>query len=566
LSRSETGAKKLSKIPSWGRKSFFRKRQQIDMVDEDLREQDLFILDILVNLGPIYRSQLSSFRWNEKTYSDRRIGEILERLVSKELVRIQQEEYAEVVLVPPSREEQARRLLAPFVKEKGVEKQLLTREAEKDLPGVQRLLGQRAEYEGKSRVIFSDYGDTGSLGLCKKLAKGGFLFYSAWSSRKHHYQAFYFRRTPLDVQKVLSDLLLQKLNLEDLDLSTDWPILIVLCHAEREVTIDDLQASFPGLTSDEIKEALRRLELRGAVTWERSTISIPEGLKDLVWEHFVASGYENFKNNLIANLRKRVARNISNLYLLGLAKRILTSAGAIDPKRHFVAIKRTLVDGIEENELWQLTKLGIAYLTTSELIIAQDVLLDLEDLFKSAIKEHTIERIPPNEQYTAIQVWRRLFASCTDYIKIQDEYVNEETLMIIDSYAPPNLEIILLSSTEGARDADNDEMQQILRHMRSKRNVDFRLIGYEHTRRAPFHERYIISKDVCYLLSQSIKDIGKSKSASILEIRRETKNSLIEPAFNHWAYTPNNKLKEQGIIRMTFEEWLENRPNRAHNF
>ncbi len=74
--------------------------------------------------------------------------------------------------------------------------------------------------------------------------------------------------------------------------------------------------------------------------------------------------------------------------------------------------------------------------------------------------------------------------------------------------------------------------------------------------KAPFHKRYIISKDVCYLLTSSIKDIGKSKSVDIIGIPTSVKISEIEPAFKYWTDVPTKELEQQGYTRIDFEEWI----------
>ena len=76
-----------------------------------------------------------------------------------------------------------------------------------------------------------------------------------------------------------------------------------------------------------------------------------------------------------------------------------------------------------------------------------------------------------------------------------------------------------------------------------------------------FHEWYIIREDLCILLSHRIKDVGKSKSASFMSVPIDRKTSVIEPAFEYWAFTPTKKLAESGIVRIEFEEWATRKLN-----
>jgi len=219
-------------------------------------------------------------------------------------------------------------------------------------------------------------------------------------------------------------------------------------------------------------------------------------------------------------------------------------------------MKTDSIDDISKNDLENATKLGLIFLTKKEMIVAHEVILELEEALRSALSEETVYRVPANEIFTAITVWKKVFAQCKEYIKIQDEYVNEETLEVLQSYVPSDVKLTILSSIKGARSLDVEEMKRRVEAMKnSGRKVQLFFIGYEQNGEAPFHERYIISKDVCYLISNSIKQIGKSKSASIALVSNEKKEGTVEPAFNYWM-SPENELRKLSIERLNFNEWL----------
>lgn len=134
----------------------------------------------------------------------------------------------------------------------------------------------------------------------------------------------------------------------------------------------------------------------------------------------------------------------------------------------------------------------------------------------------------------------------------------KRALQVIQSYSPAEVKIEIISGIERARDADIEEMKRRVDAIKnSGKKIELFFIGYERTGKAPFHYRYIIGKDICYSISTSIKDVGKSKEADFIYIPREEKEGLIEPAFNYWSRTPKEKLKEIGVIRMNFDEWLK---------
>jgi len=208
------------------------------------------------------------------------------------------------------------------------------------------------------------------------------------------------------------------------------------------------------------------------------------------------------------------------------------------------------------NDLRELVKLRLVFLTGNEVIIAEEILKELEGLIKSAISKKII-RIPAKDEFAARLVWKKIFGEeCKEYVKIQDEYVNEETLLILQSYCPEGVTIQILTSIEGARDIDIEEMKQRVNSIKnSGRRIRLLFIG-DKQGKAPFHFRYIISRDICYAISTSLKQVGKSKDADLIPISLEEKSGQVEPAFDYWFETPLNKLKEKGIRRMSFDEWV----------
>lgn len=118
-------------------------------------------------------------------------------------------------------------------------------------------------------------------------------------------------------------------------------------------------------------------------------------------------------------------------------------------------------------ELKEASKLGIVFFTQDKVVIVKKVLEELETLFKSKIFEKVI-RIPARDIYTAIITWKKILGEeCKEYVKIQDEYINEDSLRIIQSYSPPQTNITCLTSMEGARDLDIDEMKHVINEIKS---------------------------------------------------------------------------------------------------
>lgn len=531
-------------------------------MDKELSGKALYILDILVNLGKSTKYELGGFLIHKKFISSvEELDEILDELSQRELIEIQKGEYHTLIEIKAENSARVIQLIKNFIDTRGLNENILADAIAGNLVGFIKLLEFKSTYDDKPRFGFSDYYyDASSLNLCKKLAEMGIVFEQRWSSKKHSYQSFYLRKVPFDVEKVLEPLITQRINLEDLDLEMHWKLLAIAMFCQTPLKLEDVELNFPGLTSDEINEVLFELERRGLITKRIEAIQVTKGISELIKNYFFLKKYQALKRLIFEQIQKRVAQHLSNLYLLGAVRKMIASSPYQAETEPFQTIKRSSLSDITENQLKEIAKLGIIFLTDSEVIIAQEVLSDLEAGFKLAISEKIFMVVPAGEIFTAIAAWRELFGKCKEYIKIEDEYVNEETLEIIQSYAPEGIKITVLSSIEGARDMEPEEFKERITSIRnSGRRIELFVVGYETTEYAPFHERYIITKDSCYMLSTSIKQVGRSKSSSIIKISQDRKEGTVEPLFDYWCYTPKGKLKEKGILRMSFDEWFKSR-------
>jgi hypothetical protein len=276
-----------------------------------------------------------------------------------------------------------------------------------------------------------------------------------------------------------------------------------------------------------------------------------------VKNYFFFNQYNQFKSLMLQQLRKRVSERPSNLFILGLIRRILASALFLKTSEPFCSIKRDLLTNVSMDDLKEACKLSILFLTRKEVIVAHEVVAKLESVLKSALMVESFMTVPPNDNLRAMQAWVQIFGQCKDYVKIWDEYINEETLDIVERFCPRDITISVLAAIEKPRQIDVDETEQRVKAIRNtRRKINLFFVGDRVEGKGPFHKRYIISKDVCYLLTSSIKGVGKSKSVDIMGIPASVKISEIEPAFKYWMDAPLKKLRQQGYIRIGFEEWI----------
>jgi len=523
---------------------------------EELSDHELQILDIIMNLEPITTTLLAAFRMHEDiTLLTETLNEMLDKLSKHQLITILKEQYQTIVTINADSRNIVREILESYWKRNNINEMTLKAEAEQNLLGILKLLEFR--YDDKPHIGFSDYFmDTDSLSICIRLARARLFFKQTWSSRKHYYESYYLRKFPFDTGKSLEQLIIEKINLKDLEIGSEWPMLIIALYSDTALTLTDLKFNFPHLTSDEINELLSKLEQRGILSRLRGEITIPKGTRDIVKNYFFFNQYNQFKSLMLQQLRRRISERPSNLFILGLIRRILASA-TVKTSEPFCSIKRDLLMNVSEDDLKEASKLGILFLTSKEAIVAHEVVTELESILKSALMVESFMAVPPNDNLRAMQAWVQIFGRCKDYVKIWDEYINEETLDIIERFCPRDVTITTLSAIEKPRQIDVDESEQRVKAIRnSRRKINLFFVGDPLQGKAPFHKRYVISKDVCYLLTSSIKDVGKSKSVDIIGIPASVKISEIEPAFRYWMDVPLKELKQQGYERISFEEWI----------
>jgi len=370
---------------------------------EEFSDNEFQILDIILNFEPVTTTFLAEFRMHEDiTISTETLNEILDKLSKHQLVTIVKEQYQTVVTINATSRNIVREILEGYWKRNNINETTLRADAEKNLLGILKLLEFR--YDDKPHIGFSDYfWDSDSIAICKRLAQARLLFRHTWSSRKHSYESYYLRKFPFDVGKSLEQLTIEKINLKDLEIGSEWPMLIIALYSDAALTLTDLKLNFPHLTSDEINEFLSKLEQRGILSRLRGEITIPKGTRDIVKNYFFFNQYNQFKSLTLQQLRRRVSERPSNLFILGLIRRILASASSLKTSEPFCSIKRDLLANVSENDLIEASKLGILFLTSKEVIVAHEVVTELESMLKSALMVESFMTVPPNDNLRAMQ-------------------------------------------------------------------------------------------------------------------------------------------------------------------
>lgn len=523
---------------------------------EGFSDPDIQILDIVLNFEPIDTTFLASFRSHEDiALPSETLNEILNKLSQRQLITVRKEQYQTIVKINDESRNVVRKILESHWEHNTINEMTLRTEAEKNLLGILKLL--EFKYDDKPHIGFSDYFmDADSLGMCNKLARARLVFKQTWSSRKHYYESYYLRKFPFDIGKSLEQLIVEKINLKDLDVSSEWPMVVIGLYSDAPL-LSDFRLNFPHLTSDEISEFIAKLEQRGIVSRIREEITISKGTRDIVKNYFFFNQYNQFKSVMLQQLRRRTSERPSNLFLLGLIRRILTSTPLPKTSEPFCSIKKDLLRNVSDDDLKEASKLGILYLTGKEVIVAHEIVTEIESVLKSALMMESFMTVSPHDNFRAMQAWVQTFGRCKDYVKIWDEYINEATLDIIERFCPRDVAITILSAIEKPREIDVDETENRIKTMRnSGRKINLFFVGRAQDGVAPFHKRYIFSENLCYLLTSSIKQVGKAKSVDIIGVLDSIRKSEVEPAFQYWIETPTKRLSEKGYERIEFEEWI----------
>ena len=193
------------------------------------------------------------------------------------------------------------------------------------------------------------------------------------------------------------------------------------------------------------------------------------------------------------------------------------------------------------------------------IIILADIMKNVENWLKSLIKESLVI-IPARDLFMTHRILQKIFSECEDYVKIQDAYIGEEIFHIFE-FIPKNVKIYFLTGIELGRNEDPDRISQCIKRLKNERRGNFQIffIG-DAGGNPPFHDRFIISKDKCWQIGTSLKQIGRGKDTTISEISKLEKDEKIEPLFDYWWNSRKKQLEERSLMKMNQDDWMRRTP------
>jgi hypothetical protein len=224
-----------------------------------------------------------------------------------------------------------------------------------------KLLGRIYKSDNKKYITFIDgewYSDLGNL--CEELVKGKMAFRSS-SSRKHSYRSFYLRTWPFDTEEIIRNIVLKRLNIEGLT-DEEWSIISLLLLS-RDLSLEyQVIKNNVDLTDPELREFITNLKERGLATEEYGKVALLQGLREPLTQYFKVTFYQKFKSKIISQLKQRIGRSLSILWIFTTAK-VIYDLPYGEIKVEPILLKTISKTHIKEfeNQLASIKDIGILY-------------------------------------------------------------------------------------------------------------------------------------------------------------------------------------------------------------
>lgn len=417
------------------------------------------------------------------------------------------------------------------------------------------LLGKLETRENANYMVFSDYEWSNDPGpLCDHLVKFRIIFLGTSASRKHSYRFYYLRKWPFDSYEMLNNIISKHLRIDRISDSA-WRLLFHLLFS-RDISLpyETLKQTLD-MTEAELRECISTLKEKGQLVEKYGTISLAKGAYLPVLQYFSENVYPRFKNEIVSKIKRRVTEGLSNLYLCTCAKRI-NELPIGDTRYDVIRLKIAKKSELGQFEqISDLIRLGLALDLGENIALMVDVIKEIENWIKGSLNT-SLTLIPVEDSFLARSALKDIFSKCETYVKIQDPYIGEDTFRILSSYVPKDLEIKILTGQEIGQGETFEEICRYIDRIKSERKGKFQIMFMgSKGKEAPFHDRFIISQNRCWSIGTSLKQLGKGKDSTIVEVALTEKDEKIEPAFDwNWS-AKKEELGKKGLNRLSFNEW-----------
>jgi len=465
-------------------------------------------------------------------------------------------------IINPSYDSQVKKAVENFLKNKNITLEaciaLVNKEADNPskLALLIRLIGQITEWEERKYVSFVDYGWGGDLGhFCEELVKNGIMFRESSSSRKHSYRTYHLRVWPFDAKEAIISVVKKRMNIERLS-NEEWRVIsVLLLSPSLRLKYETIRSNLD-FTEPELREIITGLKRRGIIEEKYNEIYLPEGLKEPFFQYFNTSIYPQVKQEIVNNLKRKISRALSNLWIFSGVKRVYELPIG-EEKLEPLPIKLLSKNEIDPQLLLEAKKLNLVLEFDDKVLIRADIINEIENWLKGSIKE-TLIYIPAEDVFLASNILRDIFSKCEEYVKIQDPYIGEESFHILQ-YVPNEIKIQLLTGIKLGWGEDPERICMWIERFKAERESNFKIffLGRKDSGDPPFHDRFIISKNKCWQVGTSLKQIGRGKDTVISSLSKREKDEMIEPVFERWWNANLKELKMKNLTKLSFREWKE---------
>jgi hypothetical protein len=407
------------------------------------------------------------------------------------------------------------------------------------------------------RVVFIDYEwKSDIVDLCEELLKERIAFRYSYNAKNLSFRYFYLRKKPFDVAKIINETVGKYLNVQGLG-DEEWQVIFLLLLSH------DLSHKYQTIKNNvifsdaELREYITNLKERGFVKEEYEIITLLQDKRAPLTQYFKSNIYPKMQSKVVKRFKEKIGSSISVLWFYLSAMRIYYMQGEERDK----PISSKIIDRTQIKEFEQylndIKKLGVLYDFGDKILLLKDIVRYIEDWLKGSLKESLII-IPEGAYYLADSVLKDIFSKCQEYVKIQDPYLGEGTFNLL-RHVDKELKLQVLTSIKSVDKEDLREILQRIDQFKAERGGNFQIffIGDRNTGDAPFHDRYILSKDSGWQVGTSLKSVGKSKETTISVISSNDKDQLVEPAFDRWWNAKKSELESKNKEKIDYHEWKD---------
>jgi hypothetical protein len=482
---------------------------------------------------------------------------IVENLVKNGVVN--RTERPDIYQVNPNLSDGVERVMKPFydgmLKEVRTSIESLNKE---DLPTIIQMFSElqfrEERYYNVIDVCNDQYFDQAVLKKWEMFTKNGIAFCFAFSSKKHTYHHYEFRREPFDAFRMLLDALAPAI-LREIQTLGDCGFFILYLMQMNKSCGRKLRENCKSFLAAEFDEALKAL-LRLKVIKEKKPgeFEINEGpqksLSQMIKENILKDWIDRFKEQKLKVFKELATKYLSYLEFLHFLRVVarkeeLQGDYYIVPKEEMRAFvdREDIKSLIEDFRVKGLVFEGFDR-EKEALFFPSFLISEIESWLSSLLAQaSSLIFVGKGRELKAISILEELLRNDTrEYVKIWDPYINSKVLVIVEAVPAPFKIQILTSQIE-----DESIFSRYLEQLTKSRQVEILKVERISDGAPPYHDRFILTMNKAWHVGTSLKDIGR-KDTAITELRDEQKK-IVEKAFDYYWLVKEGVLEERDQCR-----------------